>query len=1093
MALAKAATLMASAAIEVASLIWMELAMFAAAALVYVLCVGGLPVPQFSKWLSRKKTASTDDEDEASGSTKKSSVKGNDELQGHLSRGDHHEVFRSWQRMKTMESAPKVDLTSVIDAMRKLGRSTADVVAELRSAVDCSPGLLTSVASLPASLLRDDNVELLDGTVRLLEENGSPVDSIVYAGLMNGQLRRRDYTGIAETAKLVKPDAFTPKMRAMLATAAAHRGRLDEALGQLRQMPVPVEGARSTITPAAAAQILNLAMREQRIPATATELQRVRARLDQKHLDELIVAASKNGAGASGCRELVEAGSMLQVQKGSGAYQAIASALAAASDGAGVRGLLSELEAETSRGPSSLTVGEPLALALLEAVKSVKDADLVTRALELHRAACAGAPGAKVFSAVCSAFIACDRSEAACDFYEREMAPKGIWPDSSLTHSLLKAAAQAGRSTLAQRLSDHVGSMRSSSHGNNGGGNADLSRHATMIKAYAREGDLNGASSIFQKLQASGTQLTPMIYNCYLDACVQCGNLEGATEHFEDMKRLNLVDVVGYNTMLKAYLARGLTKEAQDLMKEMTERGLQANKVTYNELLHAKVTAKDRHGLWDLVKEMHDAGVHANSVTCSILLKSLTVHSPAADVKRIVDLIDEVEEPIDEVLFSSVIEACIRIKQLNLLSDLMRRYRQKGGFVNLTAPTYGSMIKAYGQAGDVLRVQELWHEMEEHNVKPTAITLGCMTEALVTNGQSDEAWELIHSQLNSEERRGCINTVIYSTVLKGFAVARRIDKVFQVYKEMRSKSIPCNTITYNTMLDACAKCCAMDRASNLLEDMKESCVEPDIITYSTIVKGYCLEGDVDRAFHVLEEMKSDEKFVPDEIMYNSILDGCSKQHRVEDALRVLEEMKNAGIGPSNYTLSILVKLLGHARRLNQAFRMVEDLSTQNNFRPNVQVYTCLVQACVLNRRLERALTLHDTMVADIGCWTDEKFYAVLARGCLQLHQPMKAVEVVRAAYLLPCSLSQPARRDGRFVGVEARALEEVVLKLQAGGKEEHDALAKLGADLYEARGLRLEELHSHGGGMGGGRRGGGGGGRDRGRRGGAHRNDRSGR
>merc|ERR1719222_499225 len=116
------------------------------------------------------------------------------------------------------------------------------------------------------------------------------------------------------------------------------------------------------------------------------------------------------------------------------------------------------------------------------------------------------------------------------------------------------------------------------------------------------------------------------------------------------------------------------------------------------------------------------------------------------------------------------------------------------------------------------------------------------------------------------------------------------------------------------MLDACAKSCAMSKASQMLEDMAEACVEPDIITYSTIIKGYCVEGDLDRAFQVLNDMKSDGAFTPDEIMYNSILDGCAKQHRVEDALRTLDEMKSRGVSPSNYTLSILVKLLGHARR-----------------------------------------------------------------------------------------------------------------------------------------------------------------------------------
>merc|ERR1719506_2382592 len=220
------------------------------------------------------------------------------------------------------------------------------------------------------------------------------------------------------------------------------------------------------------------------------------------------------------------------------------------------------------------------------------------------------------------------------------------------------------------------------------------------------------------------------------------------------------------------------------------------------------------------------------------------------------------------------------------------------------------------------------------------------------------------------------------------------------------------------------------RASGLLEDMRESAVEPDIITYSTIVKGYCLEGDVDRAFSVLEDMKSDDKFAPDEIMYNSILDGCAKQHRVDDALRLLDEMKLTGVIPSNYTLSILVKLLGHARRLSQAFKLVEELSQKHGFRPNVQVYTCLVQACLLNRRLERALTLHDTMVEE-GCHTDEKFYGVLARGCMQLHQPLKAVEVVRAAYRLPGhSLAEPANKNSRPIGVEARALDELACRLR---------------------------------------------------------------
>jgi len=489
----------------------------------------------------------------------------------------------------------------------------------------------------------------------------------------------------------------------------------------------------------------------------------------------------------------------------------------------------------------------------------------------------------------------------------------------------------------------------------------------------------------------------------------------------------------------------------------MSTCGLQANKVTFNELLHAMVTARDKEGMWSIIDEMHAVGLNADSVTCSILLRSLTVDSSPSDVKIVTDLIDEVEESIDEVLYSSVIDACIRIKHLGLLSDLLKRYTQGKCFTKLTAPTFGSMIKAYGQANDVVHVRELWLEMEESGVKPTAITLGCMVEALVANGEADEAWELVHQQLQNDERRSIINTVVYSTVLKGFANARRIDRVFQAYHEMRGKGVPCNTITYNTMLDACAKCCTMRRASELLEDMKTTSVEPDIITYSTIIKGYCIEGDVTRAFDVLEDLKNDDKFSPDEIMYNSILDGCAKQHRFSDALYLYNDMKVSGVKPSNYTLSILVKVLGHARRLTQAFRMVEELSSEHGLQPNVQVYTCLLQACVINRRLDRALQVHDRIMEDKGCVIDMKFYTVFLRGCLQLRSPCKAVEVVRAAYRLPCHNLALPPANTPIAGIEPAAMRELFENLQTGSEGDQEVLEKLISDLRQYRNLDFNE------------------------------------
>merc|ERR1719355_476297 len=518
------------------------------------------------------------------------------------------------------------------------------------------------------------------------------------------------------------------------------------------------------------------------------------------------------------------------------------------------------------------------------------------------------------------------------------------------------------------------------------------------------------------------------------------------------MKQLECADVVSYNTILKSYLHSNRSDEAHRLLQEMRERGLPANRVTYNELLNAKVIAKDRRGMWKIVEDMKAAGTSPNAVTCSILLKALTDHSHSADVSSTMDLLKEMSEPMDEVLFSSVIEACIRTRRLDLLSNMMRKYANQGGLLALTAPTYGSMIKAYGQAHDVERLWELWNEMTQRGVRPTAITLGCMVDALVKNNAVESAWQLLHELLQDEQLNTLVNTVIYSTVLKGFAMSKQVNKVFEVYTEMRTREVQCNTITYNTMLDACARCSSMDRVSQILEDMKACNVEPDIITYSTIVKGYCQSGDVDRAFKVLEDMKRDSKFAPDEILYNSLLDGCAKQHRVDEALRLLADMKASGTAPSNYTLSILVKLMGRARRLDEAFALIEDLCAAHGFRPNIQVYTCLIQACIHNRQVDRALQLHDTMIEEAGIQPDQKLYTALGRGCLQAGFLQKAAKVIRIAYQLPGHGMAVPKRGGPS-GVDAKLLEEVVSTLSSGNKAEKEIANELVLHLKEYRGI----------------------------------------
>merc|ERR1719326_756450 len=197
----------------------------------------------------------------------------------------------------------------------------------------------------------------------------------------------------------------------------------------------------------------------------------------------------------------------------------------------------------------------------------------------------------------------------------------------------------------------------------------------------------------------------------------------------------------------------------------------------------------ERPQIWEIVNEMKAADVKPNQVTCSILLKKLNSSSNQSDILKTMELINTMEEPMDEVLLSSVVEACVRIGKPDLLTAKLKQLQGDDTIALTGSHTFGSLIKAYGHAKDMDGVWRCWKEMRSRHIRPTAITLGCMVEAVVSNGDPEGAYELIHQMQDDESCRGSLNSVIYCSVLKGFTREKKIDRVWSVYEEMNKRKI----------------------------------------------------------------------------------------------------------------------------------------------------------------------------------------------------------------------------------------------------------------------------------------------------------------
>merc|ERR1719424_1567158 len=160
-------------------------------------------------------------------------------------------------------------------------------------------------------------------------------------------------------------------------------------------------------------------------------------------------------------------------------------------------------------------------------------------------------------------------------------------------------------------------------------------------------------------------------------------------------------------------------------------------------------------------------------------------------------------------------------------------------------------------------------------------------------------------------------------------------------------------VAYTALIDAHARGGSMEEAHRLLALMEQDGCEPNTITYSNLVKGHCVQGDMQRALGVFNEMLQ-RGLKADTVIFNTMLDGCVRNGRFQLADQLLDDMKGYDLKPSNFTLSILVKMWGKRRDIDRAFAAVRD-ALQGDRRRQVDslVGACLVGACLHNRNPDR--------------------------------------------------------------------------------------------------------------------------------------------
>jgi pentatricopeptide repeat protein len=594
-----------------------------------------------------------------------------------------------------------------------------------------------------------------------------------------------------------------------------------------------------------------------------------------------------------------------------------------------------------------------------------------------------------IFSATLKVLAAAKQAERICTIYESVAGDTELVLDETLNGQIINFAVQAGRLELARGLANRLKQPNAQSY-------------MSLMRACGQEGKVEQALQLLRELQQSG-DVDTVTYNCALDVCASCGNHTLAKRVLKEMKSAGRVDAVSYNIMLKFCMANGASpRAAEEVLREMRQRGLQPNTATYNSLIGGALGAGDFGKAWRIIDQMESAGLKVDAFTLSILFKGYKNERRAMDtecIDRALALVRKHSVKVDEVLVNVALEACFALRDMNRLKNAMAIFHTSGWTLSKEASmhTYGVLIKAHGLGQNLKEAWRLWHEVTaEKGLAASEQLYSQMLDVLVTNDCLEDALRLFkdmkqaHSNLDSSGF-----AVAYAMIIRGFAQRKNCTQALRCYEEMKANGTKVSLVVLNTLIDACSRVGDMDAASRLFQDMLKTDVVPDLITYSTLIKGYCVCNELDQALQLFTVMQK-KGIRPDAIVFNSLLDGCAKKQMTSLCEQVIRDMEKAGVVPSNHSASILIKLYGRCKDLDAAFKVVDEMPQKYGFKPNNPVYTCLMSACISNGRLDRAMELRVRMMKE-NIYPDEKTYSTLLRGTLRVASVEQCVLLLKAA------------------------------------------------------------------------------------------------
>ncbi|KAL6989134.1 hypothetical protein U1Q18_014886 [Sarracenia purpurea var. burkii] len=456
----------------------------------------------------------------------------------------------------------------------------------------------------------------------------------------------------------------------------------------------------------------------------------------------------------------------------------------------------------------------------------------------------------------------------------------------------------------------------------------------TMIHICGNQGQMEEVTSLMRKMEELRCSPDTRTYNILISLHAKHDDIEMAAKYFKRMKEDSLdPDLVSYRTLLYAFSIRQMVVEAEDIISEIDERGLEIDEFTQSALTRMYIEAGmlDKAWLWferfhlkgNMSSECYSANIdafgehghvleaekvfmscqegtimHPSVLEFNVMIKAYGINKKYDKACWLLDSMEKHDVVPDKCSYNSLIQM-LASADLPQLAVIYVRKMQEAGLVSDCIP-YCAVISSFVKLGQLEMAEGVFAEMVGFNVPSDVIIYGVMINAFADIGSVKQALSYVDAMRDAGI---AINAVIYNSLIKLYTKVGFLKEAEETYIELQSFEAGSDVYSSNCMIDLYSERSMVKQAEDIFENLKIK-GHANEFSYAMMLCMYKKLGRFEEAIRIAQKMR-ELGVLTDLLSYNHVIGLYASDGRLKEAMVTFEEMVRSSVQPDDSTFKSL--------------------------------------------------------------------------------------------------------------------------------------------------------------------------------------------